>query len=120
METELRKLTAVVRTIRVDVNTDVALPQLHLFLEICLQEGITQHELIDKTGVQAGTISRHLKMLSTYMEEDRKGTRVLKGYKLIEQRPDLYERRRMACSLTPKGKALRDKIAIVLACTEEK
>lgn len=78
--------------------------QLGLVLETAQNPGITQPELAElaeKFNMHSGTVSRNLKTLSIYVENG-----VRKGFDLIEMRPDLVERRKLACFLTARGAEL--------------
>jgi DNA-binding MarR family transcriptional regulator len=74
---------------------------------ICAEDGITQTELSKKADMPQATVSRNIRVLSVTFDKEAKE---LKGYDLVEAKPDLYERRRLACFLTKKGLKLRDKM----------
>jgi DNA-binding MarR family transcriptional regulator len=120
MHDELRKLDEVINIFQREVASDVALSQLKLFVTIAQEEGVTQHELTERLQLNPGTISRNLRMLSKFAEPGAGGTKVLKGYDLVDQHPDIYERRRLACHLTIKGHQLKEKILSAMACDGKK
>lgn len=59
-------------------------------------------EACETLGMSQTSVSKNAKMLSRYAE--KRGEHMeLKGYALIEARPDLWERRRLRMTITPKG-----------------
>lgn len=94
--------------IREHINKDIAFSQLAVFIEVCLKEGITMYDLVDKLDLPQASISRCTKELSKYIEKDPKtGERKIGGYDLIRSEPDLEERRRLVLYLTPKGQQIK-------------
>lgn len=99
--------TKLITFVRKKIHKDFAIPQLHLFLLICENEGITQPELAKHASMPQATLSRNVRALG---KSYNKETKQIEGYGLVDVRPDLYERRRLACFLTEEGKAVRDAI----------
>lgn len=105
MDSGILRLSQIISYLRKEIYTDFALPQLHILLAVCLEEGITLPDLGKKLDMPHATVSRNVRTLSFYKE--RSGDKwVDKGYNLVEAKPDLYERRRLAVFLTPEGKKL--------------
>jgi DNA-binding MarR family transcriptional regulator len=95
--------------VRTYLNKDIALSHLAIFIEVCLNGGITMSDLADKLELPQASISRSTKELSKYIEKDPKtGEKKLAGYDLIRTEPDLEERRRLVLYLTSKGKQIKE------------
>lgn len=88
--------------IRKEINEEIPVQQLLLFLVVAKENGITQHAISTRLGMPAGSVSRNVKMLSQWAER-RDGNLVIKGYNLFDTRPDIEYRNRMAVFLTPRG-----------------
>lgn len=104
----MAKFEKMIGAVRELVSPDFAISQLHLFLAVCQEDGITQTELAKRLGMPQATVSRNIIALGTSYN---KKTGQLGGYGLVDSRPDLYERRRLACFLTEKGKKLSGVLA---------
>jgi DNA-binding MarR family transcriptional regulator len=103
----LIRLSAIVRSVQENIHTDMPIQQLALLLLVASagDEGITMPEAAVKLNMGQTSVSKNAKMLSQFGE--RVGADVLvRGYDLIDTRPDLAERRRLCMRLTPKGKAV--------------
>jgi DNA-binding MarR family transcriptional regulator len=101
-----------VSVVRELIDPELPLQQLALLLLIAEagDEGITMPEACTKLGMGQTSVSKNAKMLSRYAE-DRGGNIVIKGYELIDARPDLMERRRLRMTITPKGDKVIAEIA---------
>lgn len=84
-------------------RSDLVGTQLQLFLVICNNEGITSLELAEYLDKPQGSLSRNLKKLSLY--KNSKGD--MRGFDLIQTRPDYDNRRTLAIYLTDKGRKLK-------------
>lgn len=94
--------------IRKHINKDIAFSQLAVFIEVCIKEGISMYDLVEKLDLPQASISRCTKELSKYIEKDPKtGERRMVGYDLVRTEPDLEERRRLVLYLTPKGQQIK-------------
>ena len=93
------KLAAMIRYVRKELSPEMPIQQLAILLEIHKKEGITMYELGMELGITPGSMSRNISALSLYI---KRGER--KGLDLVTTRPDLIERKRLACFLTAKGK----------------
>jgi DNA-binding MarR family transcriptional regulator len=91
--------------VRGKIHKDFALSQLHLFLLICINDGITQTNLAKRATMPQATVSRNIRILG--QAYDKKSGKI-EGYDLVEVKPDLHERRKLACFLTAKGRDMRD------------
>jgi len=109
METEsnfenIVKMEKMVALVRRQVHKDFAMPQLHLFLLVCIDDGVTQPDLAKRAAMPQATVSRNMRILGrSYNKQNDQ----IEGYDLVEAKPDLYERKRLACFLTTKGKRVR-------------
>lgn len=91
--------------VRSEVFKEMTATNVELFLWIGMNEGITQHQLGIDFDMKHGTVSRNIKKLSRFYEEEN-GKNRLKGHDLVETSRDLFYRRRMACFLTKHGKTV--------------
>lgn len=105
---ELRRIFSVVRDL---IDPELPLQQLALLLLVAEagDEGITMPEACEKLGMGQTSVSKNAKMLSRYAEKHGEHMEI-KGYALIEARPDLWERRRLRMTITPKGIDVLEKI----------
>ena len=113
MDKRLNRLGAIISCVRKNINSDMPMQQLALLLLVAQagDEGITMPEAAVKLSMGQTSVSKNAKMLSQFGEQV--GAKVIiKGYDLIETRPDLKERRRLCMRLTPKGKEV---VEIILA-----
>ncbi len=76
--------------------------------EIAMDEGLSLTQLSDKTGMALSTVSRIVGALSDYRQ---KGA----PYKLVKVTISAQERRRKELTLTPKGRAVLESIADIVA-----
>jgi len=110
----IRRLEAAVQYLRTEVYEEIPSQQIVLLLAVAMEEGITQYQLGINLGMPPGTVSRNVKMLGQWGARDAKGSLSMKGFNLLDTRPDVEERRRMAVFLTPKGRALIMKLTEIL------
>lgn len=89
-------------TVRQNVNADIAVSHLHVFLYVALNEGCASPDIMKALQMSQSAVARASKQLSKYSYSGK-----INGYDLIYQTPDAYERRRLAIYLTPKGKKLK-------------
>jgi len=75
--------------------------------EISFEEGMSLTTLAEKAGLSLSTISRIVGSLSDYRQNGH-------PYGLVEIRVSAEERRRKELYLTPKGRALLQKISKIL------
>lgn len=108
----LRKLADYIRR---NINSEFALPQLVIFLEVAANPGVTMFQLQERLGMPQGSISRNVKALGKYVKR-RKGQREVLGYGLLRTEPDLEERSRLAVFLTQEGQRV---VAELEKCIEE-
>jgi DNA-binding MarR family transcriptional regulator len=112
MDMKIYRLDRIVSVVRSLIDPELPIQQLALLLLIAEagDEGITMPEACRKLGMGKPSVSKNAKVLSRYAEK-RGGHMEIKGYALIESRPDLWERRRLRMTITPKGIVVLEKIA---------
>jgi len=100
-----------VASIRELIDPELPLQQLALLLLIAEagDEGITMPEACVKLNMGQTSVSKNAKALSRYAE-DRGGIMQIRGYDLIDARPDLLERRRLRMTITKKGQGVVKKL----------
>lgn len=75
------------------------------------KDGITQTEIAEILEVPQASVSRNIRAMSLFGVPAAGGRDPeIKGLDLIECRPDLFEQRRLNCTLTGKGQDLMDKV----------
>lgn len=109
----IQNLATCIRYLRETVGTAVTLQQIDVLITVAVQEGITQPEIGEQLAMPQGTVSKNIRILSLRMVKSGTG-HVPKGLDLITVRPDLYDARRHAVFLTPKGEALMRQIDRIL------
>jgi DNA-binding MarR family transcriptional regulator len=75
---------------------------------------ITHTEIERAVGLSQSSVSRNLKRLGVRLRQDAGGKWLDAGVGLVDTRPDLYETRRLASTLTRKGVELMDAIGGLL------
>jgi DNA-binding MarR family transcriptional regulator len=111
----LRAFQAGINYLRKEVFTELPAQHITIFLAVVEADGITQFDLSQNLKMPQGSLSRNLKRLSSYYEMDSTGKNVLQGLGLLENRSDLYDRKRLAIWLTPKGRKVMEGLASVMA-----
>jgi len=103
LDSGLARLYDALSFIRETVGVDVPIQQVLILLLVGERKSdnpITMPEVGLKLQMTQGSVSRNIRMLSRFADT-AKGT--FRGYDLISAAPDLFERRRLALRLTPKG-----------------
>ncbi len=111
MDMKIYKLDRIISVVRDLIDPELPIQQLALLLLVAEagDEGITMPEACEKLGMGQTSVSKNAKILSRYA--DKRGRQMeIKGYALIESRPDLWERRRLRMTITPKGRDVLEKI----------
>lgn len=99
----LSKLLKVIDYLRKEVDRELPLQQLHVLMAIAEHMKMYTEELADELDMQRGSLSRNIKMLSTYAELNDEGNLVERGKNLIKVDRDLMNRQKLVYSLTEKG-----------------
>lgn len=90
---------------------DFPAQQLTIFLHIAIHERKTIHEIHQELKMPQGSVSRNIQKLSRYRE--RRSGEIL-GYNLLHTERDLEYPNRVAVTLTPLGKEVRDKLIQIM------
>jgi DNA-binding MarR family transcriptional regulator len=100
------------------VSDDMSVRQVAILSTIyhAKDEGITQTEIAEVLQIPQAAVSRNIKAMSRFVNGTRDEDPEIRGLDLITCRPDLYEPRRLNCTLTKRGQSLMD---MVLKCFEE-
>ena len=111
MDMKIYNLERIVSVVRNLIDPELPIQQLALLLLVAEvgDEGITMPEACEKLGMGQTSVSKNAKVLSRYAEKRGRHMEI-KGYALIESRPDLWERRRLRMTITPKGIDVLEKI----------
>lgn len=118
MDIRIKFAVRTVSVIREEIDPELPMQQLALFFAVAEagDEGITMGEVMDKLKMGQTSVSKNAKQLSRYTKRDETGNLVVRGYDLIEVRPDLLERRRFRMTLTPRGRQVC--VKIISLCNE--
>ncbi len=108
---ELAKATDGLKYLRKQISVDIPIQQIIILLEVAENPGITQTELGERLSMSPSSISRSVRMLGNYLE---RSSDEMKGYGLVETRPDLRERHRQSCFVTERGRTVVDEFAEIL------
>lgn len=104
--------------VRNRVHRELPLQQLHLFLIVARQQGITMPELMAVLDMPQGTVSRNVKALSHYLKWQN-GIAVPHGRGLLRTLPSADNRHVLAVYLTGRGEALLEELARCLEGSDE-
>lgn len=104
---ELKSIYQVVEVIRQEVNKDLPIQQLALFLLVAERPGITMTEMCRVLRMPQGSVSRNVKQLGLYLDQ-RGGRSVPRGLDLLRTEPDPENRCRLSVYLTKRGQLLAD------------
>ncbi len=99
MRSSLNQLRGAIAQFRA-INPGLSAQAINTLLVVAAHEGRSLREYCELTGVTQSTMSRHLLDLGAVNRHHET------GYGLIDQRPDVRDRRRNVYTLTPKGRAL--------------
>lgn len=98
-----------------EVNSDFTVQQIGMLLEVAVREGgITMPELVEATGMSQGGVSRNVKMMSSYIEKFPGHKSIVHGFKILETKQDLTNRRCLSVSLSEKGKRMMERVTAIL------
>ncbi|HCO19335.1 MAG TPA: hypothetical protein DIT39_07020 [Tissierellales bacterium] len=108
---DLLSLETLLNVIRKEVMQEIKLHTLQVFVAIAnAGEPIDSVKLMKRCSLDQRTLNRDVILLAVRVITDEDGTRKRTGFGLVEARPDMYETRRLAYSLTQKGKELFEKM----------
>jgi hypothetical protein len=86
------------------------LQQALILLAIMEEPGIGMPDLAERFQLTGAAVSRNIRALGIYLETDKHGNSIQRGYNLVTTRPDLYRPKSLAWWLTSTGEALRDRL----------
>ena len=89
-----------------EVSNELNLNHINVLLYVASHPNVSAVDMGAALGMLSGSLSKILRTLGQYIVKDDNGNNILKGYDLIEVKQDLYERRRLAITLTRKGENL--------------
>lgn len=110
----INRLERAVQYLRREVSEEFPAQQLLLFITVGKQEGITQHRLAEVLDMPSGSVSRNVRMMSQFADRSKEGNLILRGFQLLDTRPDIEQRQRMAVFLTPKGKDVFKQLDMII------
>lgn len=87
-----------------ELRNDMPAQYIRTFLMVAAEEGLGVGDYARKAGVAKSVMSRHVLDLGDFNRKREP------GFELLEQHVDIMERRRHAIYLTPKGRALLERM----------
>lgn len=103
--TEISQLSAALGVLRQHVHKELPLQHITLLLAVSEYPGITMPELMRLLEMPQGSLSRNVKVMSSYVAREN-GVAVLRGYNLLRTERDPGQRRVLSVYLTSRGEAL--------------
>ncbi|MCX7369860.1 MAG: MarR family winged helix-turn-helix transcriptional regulator [Alphaproteobacteria bacterium] len=115
METSLYRMSRALAEFQA-IHRSVTVEMVNVFLMVALDEGQRSIDYSRKTGLSQSTISRYLLDLSQYRRQltEDSDTGRQEGHGLIWSEVDPQELRAKRYFLTPRGKAIRDRVVGLL------
>jgi DNA-binding MarR family transcriptional regulator len=105
MASAIIKICELITFLRKNVHPDFALPQWAIFCAVARKGKMTLPEIMKELDMPSSSASRNVKQLTQWIDDSGRHHEV-KGYDLLKVEPDLYERRSLLVSLTPKGETV--------------
>ena len=102
---EVTRLLAAMELLRKRVHKEMPIQHIVLLLTVAENPGITMPELVASLDMPQGTVSRNVKIMSSYMEWDN-GVARTRGRNLLRTLPDADNRHVLAVYLTGRAEAL--------------
>lgn len=113
---KIRKLQKVIGILREYSGDGLEVQQIACLLEVMESdpEPMVHADIEDKVNLSQSSVSRNMKRLSVRLRQDANGEWIDAGLGLVDARPDHYETRKLASTLTKKGAALKERLKEVL------
>jgi len=102
---ELRNIYRIVEIVRKEINKDLPIQQLALYLLVANRPGISMTEICQVLSMPQGSVSRNVKQLGCYLER-RNGHEEVKGLDLVRTAPDPESHCRLLVFPTRRGQDL--------------
>ena len=102
---ELSCIYSMVEIFRKHLSRQLPSQHISILLLVALRPGISQADLGHELQMPQGTVSRNVKLLSSYFEQGRRG-RQSKGYGLLKTQPLSHKSAALGVHLTEKGEDL--------------
>jgi len=102
---DLKNIYRIVEIVRKEINKDLPIQQLALYLLVANRPGISMTEICRVLNMPQGSVSRNVKQLGCYLER-RNGHEVVKGLDLLRTAPDPESHCRLLVFLTCRGQEL--------------
>ncbi|AMV73348.1 MarR family transcriptional regulator [Desulfuromonas sp. DDH964] len=102
---EVSNMLEAMELLRRRVHREMPIQHIVLLLTVAENPGITMPELVTRLDMPQGTVSRNVKILSSYVEWEN-GVARTRGRNLLRTLPDADNRHVLAVFLTGRGEAL--------------
>lgn len=113
MMTDIAKVLKAVEMLRKRVHKGMPSQHLSMLLAVAEQPGITMPELCRVLDMPQGTVSRNVKVLSCYVDQDSGNSRP-KGRNLLRTQTDQDNPLCLAVYLTGRGEAVVEELLSIL------
>lgn len=97
-----------------DCHKELPVQMLLTLFTVMEKEGITLAQIAREHGIFQSTVSRNVKEMSLYKENDGTGKLIQKGRGLLQTAPNEENRRELSVFLTNKGMRLKKTIESML------
>lgn len=101
-------LTDLIELLRTEIDPEMPVQQLQVFLQVALRGTTTQHELGENIGLSKASMSRNVSALGPINRFHQK------GHDLLISREDPQYRRQKLIELSPKGRKLVNKLEALI------
>jgi len=108
--TEVSRMLEAMELLRKRVHREMPIQHIVLLLTVAENPGVTMPELVSRLDMPQGTVSRNVKVLSSYVEWEN-GVARSRGRNLLRTLPDAENRHILAVYLTGRGEALVQELA---------
>ena len=103
---QVQGMEVCMRILAEEIQYDIPLTQLRMFLFIAANPGVTQTELSEYLKLHQATVSRNVKKMGRELVQGETGFTEV-GMGLLETRQDThFDSRRLACFLTKRGEEI--------------
>ena len=107
---EVTRMLEAMELLRKRVHREMPIQHIVLLLTVAENPGITMPELVNHLDMPQGTVSRNVKILSSFVEWEN-GVARSRGRNLLRTLPDSDNRHVLAVYLTGRGEALVTELA---------
>lgn len=111
----INRFEEAIRFLQSELGSELQMHQLRILLMVTIggSEGVKHNDIERALGISHASVSRNMQMLGLRGVTE-KGKKKMVGHGLTESKPDLWEPKKLAATLTPKGQKLVKKLTRIL------